>query len=894
MPSPFKFLDAYAKEDKDIFFGRDAEIAELYQKVMGNRLLVICGVSGTGKTSLINCGLANKFEDTDWLPISIRRGRDITASLRASVSRIAITSLKENQSVISILQSLYLDHFKPVYLIFDQFEEVFIFGTREERQEFIKEVKKIIDSDIQCRLIFVLREEYLAGTIEFEKEIPTFLTNRLRIEKMTWNNAIKVIEEPCKVSGIEIEEGLAETMLGKLSPESTEVELTFLQVLLDRMYRLEVEKDKNNPRFTLDLLIEAGDVSDLLGSFLEEQIGQMEDPEAGLIILKSFVSVKGTKRQVTIEEINDFAATLGKKVQENDLKNLIQKFVNLRILREKDANGRYELRHDSLATKIYEKITLVEKELIGVRQFVENAYENYQRRGILLAQDDLDYLNVYKGRLFLDKEHEDFIQKSNTSLKARIRTLRRVTGFSVLVLVLVLSMMGYYYFKKQDKSRAIDYAVQALLQKDTSPESSFKSAYQAYLINPTNTLAHKAVFDAYYSMLELKPSHEPISFDPGGSKIINISFSKDDKLIEGLLKDSSVCVWNNKGEKLLSLDFSNAVLEVKLSGNNQCLGVLCTDSTVYVYDMTGKKILDRKVRYHILHPEDVFQLSSDGSYMIHLNPSNEIIFNELASGKIMQSISELEASVNDIALSDDQDLLAAGLSDGTVRLWRRSNNMEYRSFRIIKAHTGTVWSVDFPRNAKFILSASADSSYAIWNFNGEMVYGPSYWGYPEQKEFPYCKAIFRGKDKVIVLTPYAYHEQAAGNKYTYYKQIDFSLNSQGYLFGYNSYNGEAEAELYDGLQNDRLDKRRKYFDYSPNGFYYALSDTNDGVFSIYFADGLNLKILQGINPVFSNDGKYIICTDNDKLHLYPAEVSEIIHLVLEEKIFGPISVESPD
>ena len=32
MTSPFKFLDAYTKEDKAIFFGRDNEIEELYQK----------------------------------------------------------------------------------------------------------------------------------------------------------------------------------------------------------------------------------------------------------------------------------------------------------------------------------------------------------------------------------------------------------------------------------------------------------------------------------------------------------------------------------------------------------------------------------------------------------------------------------------------------------------------------------------------------------------------------------------------------------------------------------------------------------------------------------------------------------------------------------------------
>jgi len=98
--SPFKFLDAYTKEDKDIFFGRDSETEELYQKVFDSKLLLVCGVSGTGKSSLIQCGLANKFEDSDWLPINIRRGSDINSSLRSAISNTEITKTKEDLPIL--------------------------------------------------------------------------------------------------------------------------------------------------------------------------------------------------------------------------------------------------------------------------------------------------------------------------------------------------------------------------------------------------------------------------------------------------------------------------------------------------------------------------------------------------------------------------------------------------------------------------------------------------------------------------------------------------------------------------------------------------------------------------------------------------------------------------
>ncbi|MCD6565185.1 MAG: ATP-binding protein, partial [Bacteroidales bacterium] len=95
--SPFKFLDSYTKEDKDIFFGRDREIEEMYQKVFESKMLLVYGISGTGKTSLINCGLANKFEDSDWLPVSIRRGKNIIASLVQGLGKVA---LSKNQSAV--------------------------------------------------------------------------------------------------------------------------------------------------------------------------------------------------------------------------------------------------------------------------------------------------------------------------------------------------------------------------------------------------------------------------------------------------------------------------------------------------------------------------------------------------------------------------------------------------------------------------------------------------------------------------------------------------------------------------------------------------------------------------------------------------------------------------
>lgn len=99
MRSPFKFLDSYTKDDREIFFGRNRETEELYQRVFESRILLVYGVSGTGKSSLVHCGLANKFPESDWLPLSVRRGTNITESMAAVIRNASVT--KQNNKFLS-------------------------------------------------------------------------------------------------------------------------------------------------------------------------------------------------------------------------------------------------------------------------------------------------------------------------------------------------------------------------------------------------------------------------------------------------------------------------------------------------------------------------------------------------------------------------------------------------------------------------------------------------------------------------------------------------------------------------------------------------------------------------------------------------------------------------
>ena len=355
--SPFKFLDAYEKEDKDIFFGREMETEALYQMTYQSNLILVYGMSGTGKTSIIRCGLSNKFDDSDWFDIYIRRNEEINKTLQRKLkSKDTLKSFEDSYSTVEKINSLYLDHLRPIYLIFDQFEEIFILGSPAEQETFIHTIKELLDTpDLPCKIIIIMREEYLAHMSDFEKIIPTLFDKRLRIEPMNRANASQVIIQTANNPRYNIElcyEELAGEIIDNITEGKGRVSLTYLQVFLDRLYRIAAKKDPEHITFDAETLAQAGQIDDVLGSFLDDQLKvfatEVDSWEEAMVFLKTLVSNKGTKYPVRREEL----ALLLPDYSEARINIFLDFFVNRRIIRPLDDN-QYEIAHDSLAAKIY-------------------------------------------------------------------------------------------------------------------------------------------------------------------------------------------------------------------------------------------------------------------------------------------------------------------------------------------------------------------------------------------------------------------------------------------------------------------------------------------------------------------------------------------------------------
>jgi WD40 repeat protein len=256
-PRPFK------REDRDIFFGRYRETLELTSLIKAHPEVLMYAQSGAGKTSLIDAQLIPTLqieEEFDVLPLARVRSRRSTAIADEKIRNIyvfnALGDLSEDQlPLVERAQMTLAEYLKrrprpPVgppedadeqseppspteiqdqkelrlarAVIFDQFEEMFtLYPDRyKDRQDFFRQVVDSLEADPFLRIVFSMREDYIAELDPYVDVLPQKLSTRFRLERLRRPNALAAVTEPLNAERVandrKFEDDTAESLVDSL------------------------------------------------------------------------------------------------------------------------------------------------------------------------------------------------------------------------------------------------------------------------------------------------------------------------------------------------------------------------------------------------------------------------------------------------------------------------------------------------------------------------------------------------------------------------------------------------------------------------------------------------------------------------------------------------------
>ena len=117
--NPFPGLRPFREDEEHLFFGRENQIDAMVNKLAATRFLAVVGTSGSGKSSLVNCGLRPALRQglmapagTAWRMAQFRPGNDPIGAMAGTTPPMAVGCMCATYKWTSIpwciLRALYL------------------------------------------------------------------------------------------------------------------------------------------------------------------------------------------------------------------------------------------------------------------------------------------------------------------------------------------------------------------------------------------------------------------------------------------------------------------------------------------------------------------------------------------------------------------------------------------------------------------------------------------------------------------------------------------------------------------------------------------------------------------------------------------------------------------
>lgn len=409
--SPYKRLDYYRENDRALFFGRNLEIEQLSARIHAHRLVLFYGVSGTGKTSILQAGVIPrlKYSDPSYSIIAVRALEDIRVSIRNAVARqLDSMTIVPDKTLVEILAQATRE-LGPIVLVIDQFEEFFTHFDAETRQQIIYELGSLYKAqDVPVKIVFSLRADYLARMDELEGQLAEIFRIRFQLQPLTPNQARQTIVEPVRMMGKSYDPALIDRLLTDLMDEG--VMPSQLQLVCSTLYD---QLSPDDSRISLAKYETLGEATGILKMYLTGELSLLRGPERTLAraILKELIDSQGNRYVCTREELANALS-----IDQAELRTVLEKLVRSYLVRPLDLEQRgetgYELAHEYLIAEIEQWFDPQETERKRARELLKQDINRWQQFKTPIAGSTLDILAPHWENLILQPDERNLILRS--------------------------------------------------------------------------------------------------------------------------------------------------------------------------------------------------------------------------------------------------------------------------------------------------------------------------------------------------------------------------------------------------------------------------------------------------------------------------------------------------
>jgi len=446
---PFPGLDRYEASDRDVFFGRSAEIAGILELARTRGLVGIVGMSGTGKSSLARAGVVPAIEDGalgGWPPkfrsVVVTPGEDLMKSLEAELSKVIGEKLAKHPEEIAQQLSADVDAKKEgIVILVDQLEEI-VRTKSEGRMRALDLLSRLAEAPVGLRAVVVVRRDFLDEVLAIDPVFARALSRGVQLigplSSTQWG---EVLDQSLEAYGYELE---ASELRGEILEDlrARESAMPLIQYGLARMWAARDDGKKIIPRKAF-----SANMRGALEHHADKTVGKLSVSKDKLRdILLALTTAEGTRTHVKMDELTSrFGADARTVVEALEKARLVSEeiggvtFMHDSILKEWSAlrSSIEAARDDRLL------VAHIERDATRWAEAKDPAY--LWRKGRLASGIEL----WKRGGATLSDTARDFLTKSsNEEAKSKI------AFWTMAAIVVLLVVGGSLVYAKESRERA--------------------------------------------------------------------------------------------------------------------------------------------------------------------------------------------------------------------------------------------------------------------------------------------------------------------------------------------------------------------------------------------------------------------------------------------------------